>query len=269
MKKFFLLSMILISMFQVKKASAQDRIFNNVYQSTVLNKSQKEIEVWMIALTGKENFYRQLRNRVEYEIGLGGNLQAAFYINTKQTSKYDESINDIIVESPEISFSNEWKYKVADPIANRLGFAGYFEYTIAVDEFEIELKAILDKKIGRSTHALNFILEPEWKNIIKDGKSTLERETKYNAYYGYSFQVDRNWNLGLECMYKNVKMQGSDAIHSSLFLGPNIAYNINKFWINFSMTPQILGMSDYNNKKALDLDEFTRLDTKILFSFTF
>lgn len=267
--KHFFLAVLVISFFKIENLSAQDRIFTNVYQSTVLNKSQKEIEVWMIALTGKNNFYRQLRNRVEYEVGLGSNVQTAFYINTKQTSSYDSTMNDIVVESPEISFSNEWKYKFSDPTANRVGFAGYLEYTLAVDEFELELKAIFDKKIGRTLHAINLEYEPEWKNIVKDSKTVFEKETKYSINYGMSFQMNRNLNIGIECMYRNVVLDDSDVKHSALFLGPNISYNIDRFWLNISLSPQITGLRSHNEIEKLDLEEFTKVDTKLLFSFTF
>jgi len=43
MKKLYV---ILLFLLMVLGTQAQDRIFNYVYQSTVLNKGQKEIEVW-------------------------------------------------------------------------------------------------------------------------------------------------------------------------------------------------------------------------------
>ena len=73
MKKIFLLIsfLILLSL----NINAQDRIFTYTYQSNVLGKGQKELEVWTTLHLGKENYYREIRNRVEYETGLGSNLQ--------------------------------------------------------------------------------------------------------------------------------------------------------------------------------------------------
>jgi len=50
------------------------------------------------------------------------------------------------MDPTEISFSNEWKYKFSDPVADKIGFTGYAEVTVATDELELEFKAILDKK---------------------------------------------------------------------------------------------------------------------------
>jgi len=121
---------------------AQDRIFNYTYQSSVLNKGQKELEVWTTVLQGKDNFYREIQNRVEYEVGLGSNLQVAFYLNSKQKAFYDDITAEIVMDPTEISFSNEWKYKFSDPVADKIGFTGYAEVTVATDELELEFKLL-------------------------------------------------------------------------------------------------------------------------------
>ena len=79
-KSSLIVSFLLISTINLM---AQDRIFNYTYQSAVLNKGQKELEVWTTVFSGKEDYYREIQNRVEYEVGLGSNLQVAFYLNSK------------------------------------------------------------------------------------------------------------------------------------------------------------------------------------------
>ena len=56
-------------------------MFTYTYQSNVLNKGQREIEVWNTVRAGKTDYFMRLDNRTEYEIGLGKNLQTAFYLN--------------------------------------------------------------------------------------------------------------------------------------------------------------------------------------------
>ena len=95
---------------------AQDRLFTYTYQSGVLNKGQREIEIWNTFRTGKNDYFARLDNRAEYEVGLGKNLQTAFYLNLSsitETNSYfgAKSFNT----EHEISFSNEWKYKILDP----------------------------------------------------------------------------------------------------------------------------------------------------------
>ena len=137
---------------------AQDRLFTYTYQSTVLNKGQRELESWNTIRTGREDFYVRYDNRTEYEIGLGSNLQTAFYLNfsSKTSTMMDDSIKSLSTEN-EFGFSNEWKLKLLDPVAHPVGLALYAEVGIASNEFDLEGKLILDKKIGNLTIAFNGV----------------------------------------------------------------------------------------------------------------
>lgn len=266
MKKLVLASILLLSTMTIL---AQDRVFNYTYQSAVLNKGVKELEVWTTVLQGKEDYYREIQNRVEYEIGLGSNLQTAFYLNTKQKAKFDEALGEIVMSSTEISISNEWKYKFSDPVANRIGFAGYAELTVATDELEIELKAILDKKIGKTMQALNFTFEPEWETTTKNGKVSTATELKYDINYAFAYEINKNWNLGAEIINRNVYIKDDSFTHSALFAGPTVAYNTEKFWVNLSVSPQVAGLNNPEGMSGLNVDEFTKMDVRLLFSYSF
>ena len=248
---------------------AQDRIFTYTYQSNVLGKGQKELEVWTTLHLGKENYYREIRNRVEYETGLGSNLQVAFYLNSKQKAFFDEATGEIVMDPTEISISNEWKYKISDPVANKIGFALYGELAIATDEFEVELKAIFDKKIGRTLHAVNLIFEPEWETTTVDGKVTTNSEIKYDFTYAFSYNINKSWNIGAEIMNRNVYIKADDFTHSALFGGPGFSYSTKNFWLNFTAMPQIAGLSSPEGMKGLNVDEWTKFETRLIFSYGF
>ena len=265
MKHILLIGLIL---FNLTNASAQDRLFNYTYQSSVLNKGQKEIEVWTTVLQGKEDYFREIQSRIEYEIGLGSNLQTAFYVNTKQKAFLNKTTGEIQMEPSEIALSNEWKYKISDAMADRFGCAAYAEFTIAPDEYEIELKAIFDKKLGATTQVVNLIFEPEWKTTTRNNQVATETELKYDINYGISFDMSPRWNLGAEIINKNVFIKAEDFTHSALFLGPTISYHVDKFWINLAASPQIANLNNQNNN-TLDLEEFTRSNFRLLFSFSF
>jgi hypothetical protein len=263
MKTFFIAALLfLISTISL----AQDRIFSYTYQSNVLNKGQRELEVWTTVHQAKKDYYRELRNRVEYEIGLGSNLQVAFYLNSKQKAGFDATSGEIIINPTEISISNEWKYKFSDPVADAIGFAGYGEISVATDELEVELKAIFDKKIGRTLHAVNLILEPEWETTTKNGNVTTEAEIKYDINYAFSYNINKRWNLGAEIINRNVYLEADDFTHSALFAGPTISYSTDKFWANLTLMPQITGIKNPENQNGLNLDEFTKFETRLIFS---
>jgi hypothetical protein len=266
MKKIHIIACL--SLFSIASMFAQERLFNYTYQSMVLNKGERDLEVWTTVLQNKKEYYREIQNNIEYEVGLGSNLQTAFYINSKQKASFDNISGEIIMNATEISFSNEWKYKISDPVANRIGFAAYAEFTVATDELELELKAIFDKKIGRTTQALNLVFEPEWETTTENGKVTTATELKYNFNYGFSYNLSKNWNLGAEIINRNVYIKNDSFTHSALFAGPTIAYNTNKLWINLTVVPQIAGLNNPVGMSGLNVDEFTKMETRLIFSYS-
>ncbi|NDP27949.1 MAG: hypothetical protein GZ087_11060 [Flavobacterium sp.] len=266
MKKILTASILLLS---TMSTLAQDRLFNYTYQSIVLNKGVKELEVSTNVLSGKTNYYREIQNRVEYEVGLGSKLQTAFYLNSKQKAYFDAVTGEIVMDATEISVSNEWKYKFSDPLANRIGFAGYAEFTVATDELEIELKAIFDKIIGKTTHAVNLTFEPEWKTTTLNGKVVTSTELKYDFNYAFSYELNKNWSFGAEIIDRNVYIKNDKITHSALFAGPTFGFHMNNFWANVSVSPQVVGINNPNNSSGLNVDEFTKMDSRLIFSYTF
>ena len=172
MKKFLIFGLLLSTLTN----SAQDRLFTYTYQSTVLNKGQKELEIWNTLKTGREDYYSRLDHRTEFEIGLGGKLQTAFYLNlTSKTATIDENSTKFLETENEISFSNEWKLKLLDPVVNPLGLAIYGEYSIGSNEYELEGKLILDKKIGNLAIAANATYELEVEPKIEVDETEWEK----------------------------------------------------------------------------------------------
>ena len=96
---------------------AQDRVFTHTYQTNVLPAHVREIEYWNTLRSGKDEFYNAIDQRFELELGLGKNWQTAFYFNTSTTVAF----NGFGLErSSEMGFSNEWKWKISDPVANKI-----------------------------------------------------------------------------------------------------------------------------------------------------
>ena len=60
-------------------AKAQDRYFARTYTSNVLPKGAIDLEFWHTSRFGHKNqFYHAQDQRMEFEFGLGKNLQTAF-----------------------------------------------------------------------------------------------------------------------------------------------------------------------------------------------
>ncbi len=247
---------------------AQDRLFTYTYQSTVLNKGQRELEIWNTFRTGKENYYSRLDNRSEFEIGLGKRLQTSFYLNlTSITTTVEENSAKTLQTDHEISFSNEWKYKLLDPVANQIGMALYGEYGIGSSEYELEGKLILDKKISDFTFAGNAVYELEIKPGIVNNETVWEKESKNEYYLALSYSFSPKFHITMENTFKNV-FEGSTLNHSALYSGFGIACVQENFWINFTVLPQVASFRGETNSN-LNLNEFEKVQLRLLFSYAF
>ena len=257
-----------MSLICLGKAFAQDRLFNYTYQSVVLNKGQKEIEVWTTLRGGRNDYFRGIDHRLEFEIGLGKRLQTAFYLNYGY-SKGIETLNDVqsVSINNSYSFSNEWKLKLTDPVANALGSALYFEYELGPDETELEGKVILDKQVGRSLHAVNLVGEYEFEKEFEQENEGLEAETEREIYfeldYACSFRIKDGLALGLEVMNQNQFSPASELESSVLSLGPCFSYYTSDFWLNLTLMPQVANLKG----GGLELDEHEKLQIRLAFSF--
>lgn len=265
MKKILVLSMLVLSF----SAFAQDRLFTYTYQSNVLNRGQKELEVWTTLKTGRTDFYNAFNHRLEFEVGLGGNLQTSFYLNYGY-SKGIETDNGIqsLVSGTSYSFSNEWKWKLSDPVVDPIGSALYLEYGLGTDETELEAKLILDKQLGKSTHAVNIVgeyeLEREFETVGNNVVVKSEGEYKLEFNYGYSYKLNKNLALGVEVMNQNTISEGNWE-YSTLSAGPTLSCNFQGFWVNLTCLPQL------TNLKTGDLEfhDSQKVQNRLIFSYVF
>ncbi|MDD4991571.1 MAG: hypothetical protein PHR83_04980 [Paludibacter sp.] len=259
---------LLVGLLAVAIASnAQDRLFTYTYQSGVLNKGQREIEVWNTFRTGKADYFSALDNRTEFEIGLGKNLQTAFYLNLSSATNTVSLLGIKSLETQnEISFSNEWKYKLLDPVANPIGLALYGEYGISGKEYELEGKVIVDKKMGAVTLAANAIYEMELEPGYKGNEFELEAEEhKADLNISAAYALNPRFNLTVESAFRNVIVEGQ-LEHSALYAGLGVSYSKDKFLLNFTVMPQLTSFKGATNS-TLNLNEFEKTQCRLLFSY--
>lgn len=251
-------------------AQAQDRNFARTYQTNVLPKGAIDLEFWHTSRIGHAGqFFHAQDQRLEVEFGLGKNWQTAFYFNRFQT-RYSTSA-DGTATSTEFGFSNEWKVKLSDPVANKIGFALYGEWGIkGGDELELESKIILDKVIGKNLFAFNGVYELEKEFEWQNGKINFNNyEMPVEFDFGYMYTVRKNWGLGVEIRNHNLVTKDEGWVHSVLFGGPTINYRSSRWFVIFNYLPQ------WNNihktataPGAKVLDDLERTEARILVGIT-
>lgn len=252
---------------------AQDRIFTYTYQSGTLDKGQREIEIWNTLHSGRDDYYRGLKSRIEFEIGLSSKLQTSFYLNYESSTSGilvpGEITKSYLISEKEFGFSNEWKLKLSDPSANRLGSAVYAELEISPNEVALETKLILDKQYDKFYHALNLTIEPEWEAESGTDEIEQEFELEFGLNYGLAWNINQNWNAGLELMNVNKYAMDEHLEYAAVFIGPALSYSNESFWINFTLMPQLpsLYQKDKNAESRLIFDGHEKLEARLLFSF--
>ncbi|MCL6524570.1 MAG: hypothetical protein K6T34_07890 [Thermoflavifilum sp.] len=249
----------------VAPALAQDRIFTYTYQSNVLTPKEREIEIWNTFHFRRENFYRAFQNKVEYETGIARNLQSAFYFIVNTSNGYNLNQDSSLSSSTSISFANEWKWKLSDPVANAIGSALYTEIELSKDEFEWENKIILDKKIGRNTMALNLVGTYENEKELEAKLLENEKVFKGEFDFGYAYFLGKGFNIGFELRNVN-RIEHGNLEYSTFFAGPVFSYFREGFWINLTILPQIKAFKGATDNE-LELKHHEKIETRLMFSF--
>lgn len=235
MRKICLLVFCFISI----SAFAQDRYFARTYTSNVLPKNGIDIEFWHTSRFGHSGqFFHAQDQRLELEMGLGKNLQTAFYFNRYQ-KRFSENDSETVT-SNEIGFSNEWKLRLSNPMTNKIGSALYAEWGIkGGDEAELELKIILDKKIRKSLFAFNSAIEYEREFEWKGGKTKSDSwSAPVELNLAYMYNLNQEIGLGFEIRNYNKIAKTNGCENSVFFGGPTFNYWGDGWFVIANYQPQ-------------------------------
>jgi hypothetical protein len=257
MKKTLFILMICILCVNIQ---ANERKFGYIYQSSVLGKGNRELEIWTTARIGKDiPYFAATDHRVEFEWGISNHLQTAFYVNFRNSSIDDGSGMKTSFDFKGIS--TEWKYQLSSP-SKVIGFALYGELGLNTDEAEFEGKLIFDKKLKKSTFAMNLVIEHEW----EFSSQKPETEIALEGNLGWSYDFTNSFALGIETRNHNVIKEG-ELEHSALFAGPVASFSQPNWWLTFTVMPQITSLKEKSGNTKLDLGEYEKIQARLLFSF--
>lgn len=278
-----LLLLLLANLFIFNILNGQDRVFARTYQSNVLAKGQIDLEYISTLRMGKKgpgspySFGRRLDSRLELEFGLGKNLQTAFYYNTTQFTfgLIPDAPGEISTQTKvDHSFSNEWKWKMSDPVANSLGSALYLEFGIGTDEYEIESKLILDKQIQNHLFALNLTSELEWETEYISTVDGIKEETHWESPVelncAYMYFLKKEFGLGMELRSQNGIEPKIGWRHSALFAGPTLYYQSGRWWGVFNVLPQWVNLKKTESAPySKVLDDLEKIEIRLLLGISF
>jgi hypothetical protein len=243
---------------------ADDRKFGYSYEAKTLPQGTWEFEQWATLQTGKDaGSWNTWLLREEIEYGITDRLNASIYLN----SKYQANTGVPGFEDEHgfgfQSMSTEWKYKLSDPSADVVGSLLYAELAFSNAEYEIELKMVLSKEIGRFTFAYNFIYEAELAQAV-DEQPVWRWEHIISNTLGASYAVADHYSVGVEAMdvFRNSPVE--DTKTHAYFVGPNVHVSSGSWWATFTVLRQI----SVNGMEYTDGDN-TKWQVRLIFGVNF
>jgi hypothetical protein len=248
-------------------SSANERKFTYTYESLVLSPGVREVEVWNTFRYGRSSFYRRLDQRIEFEFGVMDRFMSSLYLNSE--SKAMDSNGDAPGGENEheqtVSFSNEWKYKLFDRVADPVGLALYGEFTLGLIETEFEGKVIMDKQIEKTLVGLNVAFEQAWGVSLVSGRTQNSSELSISITAGVSYSVTNSFSVGMEAFQQNI-IQNNRITDAAIFAGPVLSYASDTWWASWTFMPQIAEIAGTSGT-SLNLNEFEKVQTRLLLSF--
>jgi hypothetical protein len=237
---------------------ASERHFGFSYESPVLKEDTRELETYTTYSFGKDLFYSALKERIEFEVGLGGDLQTSLYLTFKQEMADDGS--EIVNEFMFDGISSEWKLKLTDNVADAVGIGLYGELKFAPDAFETEVKLIIDKKSDNFIWALNLTAEPEFSFV-----ENTPTAWSIVPSLGIGYFLSEHFLFGVEAVSENV-YDGDPSVNtmSTVSVGPVISYTSKNWWMTLTALPQVANL----NAPGLDLVESQRWQIRLATSFS-
>jgi hypothetical protein len=247
-------------------ASANERHFTYTYETAVLSRGQKEIEIWTTPRIGRDTYFYRLDERVELEVGVTDRWQLALYLNaTAQAAEVSPGVIATETEFEGVSLEN--KIKLMDPVADAVGLGLYAELGIGPTETEIELKLLLDKRLGNLHVAANLVgeLELEAEGEMEEMEVELEREMALEIDLGATYFVTPAVGIGAEVRNLNVFAEG-ELEYSALFAGPVISYATEDWWLAFTVQAQLPSLAGHHSGSRV-LDDREKVEARLLWSF--
>ena len=272
MKKLNLSKIIALGiLFTALTSPANERFFTYTYEPETMPKGAWEFEQWVTLragrnkAVGKEDFYR-LQFREEIEYGVTDNYTASLYVNTSYEHFRNPAARNRTSKGSFDGVSIENRFMVWNPADHKVGLALYLEPRYDGKNAELEQKIILGQRFGDWKWAFNLTHATEWRHNFD------ETEGEFEASFGITRHLNKNWSLGLEARNHNEIPEYKDWENTAFYLGPVVTYRRETWWASLTVMPQVFGSNfteDPDKNHRLELEGHERWNVRLIAGFSF
>jgi hypothetical protein len=234
-----------------------------VYTLDLQPKGSLEIEQKLDLTTGQATgTYNLWQSRTGIEYGISNDLQITGYLNAFSVQANKNSTNcegskkrctagfQVPGYASNKSYTNtevdgasaELIWRITNPVTSPVGIGLYLEPTLGKSEDSIEARLLLQSNFldDRLVFAVNFIAESA---KVKFDPSETTYESMFDMRYGASYRFKSNWFAGLEGRFHNdfVGTNYGQQTQRANFIGPNLHYANQDFWVTAAWLYQIGG----------------------------
>jgi hypothetical protein len=273
---FFLLSLLLLPL----SSRAGEPLFGYVYTTDTTPAGKFEVEEWITDREGQaQGHFHHFHFQTEVEYGVMDRFQVSLYTNFMYDSDSANSVRGL-TEGIEIPYDHpygdpynafrydgetvELLYRILSPYTDPIGWAVYFEPEVSPRDRGYELRTIFQKNFLDDQLVLALNGWVEWENEkstnlgsaastdIPDG--AWNKALMMEGDLGASYRVASNLFFGLEFRnhneYRGYSLSHANQDHTAFFLGPNIHYASEKWFVTFSALRQLGAVAFSDDQKA-------------------
>ncbi len=280
LKKFMFLLLAFVFISASEKAKAGEPLFAYLYTTDLLPAGHFETEQWITDREGQANgYFHHFDMRTELEYGVSDNFQIAGYVNYMYADESGNSVRGLTegMEFPSThnpvnryntsrldGISLEAMYRVLSPYIDPIGLAFYLEPELGFYSNGLEIRSIVQKNFLEDQLVLagNLWIEfdrEDGSNLVAPGSTDAPDGAKHNATYleadlGVSYRFAPKWFAGLEFRnhneYDGFSLSAQAQAHSAFFLGPNIHYAAEKWFLTFAALRQLGAVTMTEDQRA-------------------
>lgn len=224
---------VLIATWPATATVAGVRHFTFLYEAPTSPPGSVELEntvTWAHGPNWNDVFIRE-----ELEIGITNRFQLGLYPldwshRSEDGFQYDGGALEAI-------------YNLSNPVIDPVGISLYQEISAGRRHFESESKLIAQKNCGRWIFDYNATLEAEWEE-----RHLEQQEGEFQQALGASYEISPRLSFGVELLHEFVFPDWRDAEHiRNVFVGPNISYRRNQWFVTATALAQATDTSDEPN----------------------